>query len=325
LNIRKVKAHRTWASVKKQDEKDIYDFKGNDLVDGWAKKAVGSYDTGNVEKWMNSRTKIHEALSFIVSQIQINAPAEILKLKDHRRKAAGKKALGHTRHDWRWDDGFAIWRCIRCGIGSGKRDRGGACLQKEVIGGVFQGTHYTHKLIRCVEDKSGFPLWFCRKCGLYGQARWKGLKNACNARQGECAAQAKRFLHGIHPTKKKVRLIGFDSVAHIGVFRDVLWDREALDMVRHEGEFVLTEFDEFNESGDRGNVDAVMVGASRGLLHGEPSDITHHSGASVNPQWGLKAVGTSGGCQDKDPESAGEEEDDDGAAWAFAEAFGVGL
>ncbi len=141
-SIRKVKAHRTWGDVDKNDPKDIYDFKGIDLADIMANKAVGKFD-----EWLECRKQAHEALSHMVEQVQNNEPIEMINLKDNRKKATGK-THNPNKHQWRWDECFNIWRCLRCGTGCAKKGQGGKCAAKEITKGVFQDTHYSHKLIR---------------------------------------------------------------------------------------------------------------------------------------------------------------------------------
>jgi hypothetical protein len=138
-------------------------------------------------------------LADIFSELDVQAAGQV------GRRPVKKKT--RAAHQWRWADGFNMWRCIVCNKGlrastTLARWSAGARSTCRGIGLPVSLAGAGHSLRIYQHPNDGPLLVVCERCGHYGQQRFSGLGKKCEGIASKQKGTLKFFCNGRHPKTK---------------------------------------------------------------------------------------------------------------------------
>jgi hypothetical protein len=198
--VKKTKAHRTSEEAKRAGEE--LEHRMNEFADSMAKRAVrrwpGAYEEYEEQRIKRVRMRLN-MLADIMSELDVQAAGQV------GRRPVEKKT--RAAHQWRWADGFNMWRCIVCNKGlrastTLARWSAGARSTCRGIGLPGSLADAGHRLRIYQHPNDGPLLVVCERCGHYGQQRLSGLGKKCEGIASKQKGTLKFFGKGRHPKTK---------------------------------------------------------------------------------------------------------------------------
>lgn len=183
--VTKVKAHLSSEQAEARGE--LSHHEGNDQADHYANQARPSYKQREEKDFIQAFKQQIDPWLEAASRISGDDRCRIAPAPAR----SGTKVRRH-RHQSRWMPTIGKWGCVDCGATS----RVPARLTSKpctALPAAIREAHFTHCLSRALVEQDGTYLFFCTRCGYYGQYRADGLRKRCmdtrpTKRGGTCSS-----------------------------------------------------------------------------------------------------------------------------------------